>query len=58
MVKVKIFSQYKESKLEEQLNEFVNELQRKDIIDIKFNASSTKGHDDGELFTALVIYEG
>ncbi|MFF2015425.1 sporulation protein Cse60 [Paenibacillus sp. NPDC058177] len=57
MIKTKIFSQSDQKKLENEVNQFIHRISRKNLIDIKFSASTTKGSLTGELYTVLIIYE-
>lgn len=56
-MKVKIFDEAHEKDLEEDINEFLEEKERK-VIDIKYNVSiGIYGEEQIYCFSALILYE-
>lgn len=55
MIKVKLFKELNEIKIEEKINNFIEEKVFK-VVDIKFNI--TKDINDRTVYNALLLYKG
>ena len=55
MIKVKLFKDLNEIKIEEKINNFIEEKVFK-VVDIKFNI--TKDINDRTVYNALLLYKG
>jgi hypothetical protein len=59
MIQVKLFDQEHEKDLELVINRFLQKLDEKKLVDIKYNVVAMPGDDEGEqiyCFTAMIIY--
>lgn len=58
MVQVKLFDCEHEQDLEEEMNEFLSELDAKDIIDVKYNVAAIGEPSDEQVycFSAMILY--
>ncbi|WP_077214299.1 sporulation protein Cse60 [Bacillus dakarensis] len=59
MIQVKLFDQEHEKDLEKEVNRFLEKLEDKKLLDIKYNIAALPEEDDGEqiyCFSAMVIY--
>ena len=59
MIQVKLFDQEHEKDLEKEVNRFLERLDEKKLLDIKYNIAALAEEDDGEqiyCFSAMVIY--
>ena len=59
MIQVKLFDQEHEKDLELVMNRFLQKLDEKKLVDIKYNVVAMPGDDEDEqiyCFTAMIIY--
>ncbi|MCJ8009536.1 sporulation protein Cse60 [Lederbergia wuyishanensis] len=58
MVQVKLFDCEHERDLEDEMNDFLSELEERDIIDIKYNVAAIgeAGSEQVYCFSAMVLY--
>lgn len=59
MIQVKLFDQEHEKDLELEMNRFLQKLDEKKLVDIKYNVAAMPEDDEDEqiyCFTAMVIY--
>ncbi len=59
MIQVKLFDQEHEKDLELVINRFLQKLDEKKLVDIKYNVVAMPGDDEDEqiyCFTAMIIY--
>lgn len=59
MIQVKLFDQEHEKDLEWQMNRFLQKLDEKELVDIKYNVAAMPEDDEEEqiyCFTAMIIY--
>ena len=59
IMKVKIFDEMHEKDLENNINEFISEMELDDIIDIKYQVSvSMYSEEQIYCFSAMIVYKG
>ena len=59
IMKVKIFDEMHEKDLENNINEFISEMEAEDIIDIKYQVSiSMFSEEQIYCFSAMIVYKG
>lgn len=59
IMKVKIFDEMHEKDLENNINEFISEIELDDIIDIKYQVSvSMFSEEQIYCFSAMIVYKG
>ena len=58
MIKVKIFDQEHEKDLELQMNKFLQTIDEKKLIDIKYNVAALQEDEEDQIycFSSMVIY--
>lgn len=58
MIQVKLFDQEHEQDLENEINHFLEDLEEKKLLDIKYNVAAIKEDEEDQIycFTAMVIY--
>jgi Sporulation protein Cse60 len=58
MIQVKLFDYEHEKDLEQEMNEFLQELDERQIIDIKYNVAALVDPDEEQIycFTGMIIY--
>ncbi|UII55256.1 sporulation protein Cse60 [Cytobacillus spongiae] len=58
MVKVKLFDCEHEKDLEKEINHFLQKIEERKLIDIKFNVAALREEKDEQIycFTAMVMY--
>ena len=59
MIQVKLFDREHEKDLEVEMNEFLEDLDEKQLLDIKYNVAAMSEEEDEEqiyCFSAMVIY--
>ncbi|WP_141433759.1 sporulation protein Cse60 [Bacillus sp. 03113] len=60
MIKVKLFDQEHEKDLEIEMNRFLENLDEKKLLDIKYNIAAIQEDEERQIycFSAMVIYRG
>ncbi|MFE8698214.1 sporulation protein Cse60 [Cytobacillus sp. FJAT-53684] len=58
MIKVKLFDQEHEKDLELEMNRFLEKLEEKKLLDIKYNVAAVQEDEDEQIycFSAMIIY--
>ncbi|KAF0816428.1 sporulation protein Cse60 [Cytobacillus firmus] len=58
MIKVKLFDHEHEKDLEKDMNHFLEKIEEKKLLDIKYNVAAVHEDEDEQIycFTAMVIY--
>lgn len=58
MIKVKLFDYEHEKDLEKDMNHFLEKIEEKKLLDIKYNVAAVHEDEDEQIycFTAMVIY--
>lgn len=58
MIQVKLFDTEHEQDLEEEMNEFLEELEEQQLLDIKYNVAALPEDEEDQIycFSAMVIY--
>ncbi|PAE24622.1 sporulation protein Cse60 [Bacillus sp. 7894-2] len=58
MIKVKLFDHEHEKDLEKDMNHFLEKIEEKKLLDIKYNVAAVQEDEDEQIycFTAMVIY--
>ncbi|MDM5228795.1 sporulation protein Cse60 [Cytobacillus sp. NJ13] len=58
MIKVKLFDHEHEKDLEKDMNHFLEKIEEKKLLDIKYNVAAMKEDEDEQIycFSAMVIY--
>ncbi|MBT2690499.1 sporulation protein Cse60 [Bacillus sp. ISL-47] len=58
MIKVKLFDHEHEKDLEKDMNHFLEKIEEKKLLDIKYNVAAVQEDDDEQIycFSAMVIY--
>ncbi|UOE54748.1 sporulation protein Cse60 [Bacillus sp. CMF12] len=58
MIKVKLFDHEHEKDLEKDMNHFLEKLEEKKLLDIKYNVAAVQEDEDEQIycFSAMVIY--
>ncbi|RST76460.1 sporulation protein Cse60 [Siminovitchia acidinfaciens] len=58
MMQVKLFDCEHEQDLEEEINHFLSDLERKQVVDIKYNIAAIGEAEDEQIycFSAMVMY--
>ncbi|MBD8006037.1 sporulation protein Cse60 [Bacillus norwichensis] len=58
MVQVKLFDCEHEQDLEEEINQFLSDLEHKQVVDIKYNIAVLREAEDEQIycFSAMVLY--
>ncbi|MBY6053264.1 sporulation protein Cse60 [Cytobacillus firmus] len=58
MIKVKLFDHEHEKDLEKDMNLFLEKIEEKKLLDIKYNVAAVHEDEDEQIycFTAMVIY--
>ena len=58
MIKVKLFDQEHEKDLELQMNKFLQKIDEKKLIDIKYNVAALQEDEEDQIycFSSMVIY--
>lgn len=58
MIKVKLFDHEHEKDLEKDMNHFLEKIEEKKLLDIKYNVAAVNEDEDEQIycFTAMVIY--
>ncbi|MEW9110692.1 sporulation protein Cse60 [Cytobacillus gottheilii] len=59
MIKVKLFDHEHEKDLEVEMNKFLEKMDEKKLLDIKYNVAAVQEEDDEQIycFSAMVIYK-
>lgn len=59
MIQVKLFDEEHEQDLEFEMNQFLEEIEDKKVIDIKYNVAAMPEENDEQIycFTAMIIYK-
>ncbi|WP_307477566.1 sporulation protein Cse60 [Cytobacillus purgationiresistens] len=58
MIKVKLFDQEHEKDLERSMNRFLEKIEEKRLVDIKYNIAAIQEEEDEQIycFSAMIIY--
>ncbi|MBG9445908.1 sporulation protein Cse60 [Cytobacillus firmus] len=58
MIKVKLFDHEHEKDLEKDMNHFLEKIEEKKLLDIKYNVAAVQEDEDDQIycFSAMVIY--
>ncbi|AND41847.1 sporulation protein Cse60 [Cytobacillus oceanisediminis] len=58
MIKVKLFDHEHEKDLEKDMNHFLEKMEEKKLLDIKYNVAAVQEDEDEQIycFSAMVIY--
>jgi Sporulation protein Cse60 len=58
MIQVKLFDTEHEQDLEEEMNQFLEELEERQLLDIKYNVAALPEDEEDQIycFSAMVIY--
>ncbi|MGP7818386.1 sporulation protein Cse60 [Niallia sp. 01092] len=58
MIKVKLFDQEHEKDLELEMNKFLEKIEEKKLIDIKYNVAAMPEEEDEQIycFSSMIIY--
>ena len=58
LIKVKLFDQEHEKDLELEMNRFLEKLEEKKLLDIKYNVAAVQEDEDEQIycFSAMIIY--
>ncbi|EFV77125.1 MULTISPECIES: sporulation protein Cse60 [Bacillales] len=58
MIKVKLFDHEHEKDLEKDMNHFLEKIEEKKLLDIKYNVAAVQEDEDEQIycFSAMVIY--
>ncbi|MBS4191696.1 sporulation protein Cse60 [Bacillus sp. FJAT-49705] len=58
MIKVKLFDQEHEKDLELEMNRFLERIEEKKLLDIKYNVAAVQEDEDEQIycFSAMIIY--
>ncbi|MBU8879801.1 sporulation protein Cse60 [Bacillus sp. FJAT-29790] len=60
MIKVKLFDHEHEKDLELEMNRFLERMEEKELLDIKYNVAAVQDQEDEEeqvyCFSAMIIY--
>ncbi|MBP2241477.1 hypothetical protein J2Z40_002040 [Cytobacillus eiseniae] len=58
MIKVKLFDQEHEKDLELEMNRFLERMEEKKLMDIKYNVAAVREDEDEQIycFSAMIIY--
>ncbi|OHX49105.1 sporulation protein Cse60 [Cytobacillus oceanisediminis] len=58
MIKVKLFDHEHEKDLEKDMNHFLERIEEKKLLDIKYNVAAVQEDEDEQIycFSAMVIY--
>ncbi|CAM3536388.1 sporulation protein Cse60 [Cytobacillus oceanisediminis] len=58
MIKVKLFDHEHEKDLEKEMNHFLEKIEEKKLLDIKYNVAAVQEDEDEQIycFSAMVIY--
>ncbi|WP_080844371.1 sporulation protein Cse60 [Cytobacillus gottheilii] len=59
MIKVKLFDHEHEKDLEVEMNKFLEKMDEKKLLDIKYNVAAVQEEEDEQIycFSAMVIYK-
>ncbi|CAI9393900.1 sporulation protein Cse60 [Niallia sp. JL1B1071] len=59
MIKVKLFDQEHEKDLELQMNKFLQKIDEKKLIDIKYNVAAIQEDEEDQIycFSSMIIYK-
>ncbi|KAB2329318.1 sporulation protein Cse60 [Bacillus mesophilum] len=59
MIKVKLFDHEHEKDLEVEMNKFLEKIDEKRLLDIKYNVAAVQEEEDEQIycFSAMVIYK-
>ncbi|EWG10600.1 sporulation protein Cse60 [Cytobacillus firmus] len=59
MIKVKLFDHEHEKDLEKDMNHFLEKIEEKKLLDIKYNVAAVQEDEDEQIycFSAMVIYK-
>jgi hypothetical protein len=59
MIQVKLFDYEHEKDLEEEMNQFLEQIRDNKLVDIKYNISTTGEEEDDQIycFSAMIIYK-
>ncbi|MEH6990231.1 sporulation protein Cse60 [Cytobacillus firmus] len=58
MIKVKLFDHEHEKDLEKDMNHFLEKIEEKKLLDIKYNVAAVQEDEDEQIycFSAMIIY--
>ncbi|MCM3215021.1 sporulation protein Cse60 [Niallia taxi] len=59
MIKVKLFDQEHEKDLEMEMNKFLEKIDEKKLVDIKYNIAALQEDDEEQIycFSSMIIYK-